>query len=84
MPFASTWIEIKGGGLAAAAYPAKCLSLVLSDVPGNRLDVIASGPTVPDPSTFSDALAVLNKYNLTERVPDTIIPTPTGRESRDG
>jgi hydroxypyruvate reductase len=55
---------IKGGRLAAAAYPAKVVSLMISDVPGDDLSVIASGPTVPDPSTRADALAVIHKYGI--------------------
>lgn len=58
---------IKGGQLARLAWPATLVSLILSDVIGDSLDVIASGPTVPDPSTFSDALKILEKYNL---IPD--------------
>lgn len=54
---------LKGGRLAAAT-PARILALYLSDVPGDDLAVIASGPTVPDPSTFADALGVLYKYGL--------------------
>jgi hydroxypyruvate reductase len=56
---------IKGGRLAAAAHPAPLLALVISDVPGDDLSVIASGPTVPDPSTYADARAVLAKYGIT-------------------
>ncbi|GIW26238.1 glycerate kinase [Meiothermus sp.] len=54
---------LKGGRLAAAT-PARILALYLSDVPGDDLSVIASGPTVPDESTFADALEVLDKYGL--------------------
>src|SRR6185369_5717518 len=50
---------IKGGRLAAAAWPAETLSLLISDVPGDDPSVIGSGPTVADPSTFADARAVL-------------------------
>jgi len=57
---------IKGGRLAAAAAPARLVSLLISDVPGDDPAVIASGPTVPDPTTFGDALAVLTKYGITE------------------
>jgi glycerate 2-kinase len=57
---------IKGGRLAAAAAPAQVVSLLISDVPGDDPAVIASGPTVPDPTTFADALAVLEKYAITE------------------
>lgn len=61
--------RIKGGRLAEAAYPAKVVSLILSDVIGDRLDVIASGPTAPDPTTYGDALDVLARYQLSEDVP---------------
>ncbi|NLV73287.1 MAG: glycerate kinase, partial [Chloroflexi bacterium] len=57
---------LKGGRLAALANGAQVLCLVLSDVVGNPLDMIASGPTVPDPSTYADALAILRRYNLLE------------------
>jgi glycerate 2-kinase len=60
---------IKGGQLARLAAPARVLSLILSDVVGDDLDVIGSGPTAPDPSTFETAYAVLEKYELRERVP---------------
>ena len=56
---------IKGGRLAAAAYPARVVALIISDVPGDDLSVIASGPTVADPSSFADARAVLAKYAIT-------------------
>lgn len=59
---------IKGGQLATAAYPASVLSLILSDVIGNNLDVIGSGVTAPDSSTYADARAVLRKYELLDRV----------------
>jgi glycerate 2-kinase len=55
---------IKGGRLAAAAAPAKVLTLAISDVPGDDPAVIASGPTVPDPTSFADARAVLAKYQI--------------------
>ncbi len=61
---------IKGGGLARAAAPAAVVTLAVSDVVGDDLDVIASGPTVPDPSTYADALDVLDRYDAT--VPDAI------------
>lgn len=57
---------IKGGRLAAAAHPARVVTLVISDVPGDDPAVIASGPTVPDRSTPADALAILQKYRITE------------------
>ncbi len=56
---------VKGGQLARIVHPAKLISVMISDVPGNRTDVIASGPTVPDISTFSDALRIIEKYGLT-------------------
>lgn len=56
---------IKGGRLAAAAYPAETLAILVSDVPGDDPAVIASGPTVADPSSRLDALAVLDRYGLT-------------------
>ena len=62
----------KGGQLARLAAPAKVLSLILSDVVGDNLDVIGSGPTAPDASTFGTALAVLDKYGLRGRVPASV------------
>ena len=61
---------VKGGGLARAASPATVVGLVLSDVVGNDLSVVASGPTAPDESTFGDALAVLERYDV--EVPETV------------
>lgn len=62
--------NIKGGKLAAAAYPARLLTLAISDVPGDHPDEIGSGPTVADRSTLADARAVLAKWNITP--PDEI------------
>ena len=59
---------IKGGRLAAAAHPARIVTLAISDVPGDDPAVIASGPTVPDPTTFAEARAVLAKYAIDEPV----------------
>ncbi|MFL5332373.1 MAG: glycerate kinase [Geminicoccaceae bacterium] len=56
--------RIKGGRLAAAAFPARTVSLVISDVPGDDPAVIASGPTVPDPTTAADARAILARYGI--------------------
>ncbi len=56
---------IKGGRLAAAAHPARIVTLAISDVPGDDPAVIASGPTVPDPSTFADAAALVAHYGIT-------------------
>ncbi len=64
---------VKGGRLAQRIAPAKCLSLILSDVIGDPLTSIASGPTAPDNSTFNDALHTIKQYNLTEKVPPSII-----------
>lgn len=55
---------IKGGRLAKAAYPARVVSLAISDVPGDDISVIASGPTVPDTTTRFDALAILERYRI--------------------
>lgn len=57
---------IKGGQLARACQPAKVVTLLISDVPDDDLDVIASGPTVPDPTTFADAIAIIDKYAIAE------------------
>ncbi|MFO7767957.1 MAG: glycerate kinase [bacterium] len=64
--------RVKGGQLARAARPARVIALVLSDVIGDPLPSIASGPTVPDPSTFADALEVLEEYGALDRVPGPI------------
>jgi len=87
---------IAGGQLARAAAPAWVATLAISDVVGSPPDAIASGPTVPDPSTYADALAVLDRYGVTARVPaaarhvleqgrDGVIPeTPKPGEAADG
>ena len=64
--------KLKGGGLARLAYPATLVALILSDVVGDPLDVIGSGPTVPDKSTFGDCMAILTKYGLMDRAPESI------------
>lgn len=64
--------QLKGGGLARLAYPAPVISLMLSDVVGNPLDVIASGPTVPDTATFQDAYQVVAGRGLLEKIPAPI------------
>jgi hydroxypyruvate reductase len=64
---------LKGGQLARTAAPARVHALLLSDVIGDPLDVIASGPTAPDASTFSDALAVLDRFHLLDRVPLSVV-----------
>ena len=58
----------RGGYLAMHAYPARSISLIFSDVPGNDLSVIASGPTVKDETTKEQALEILKKYNLVEKL----------------
>ena len=65
--------RLKGGRLARAAYPAVLVSLILSDVVGDNLDVIASGPTVPDASSFSECMEIFNKYSIIEKLPDKIV-----------
>lgn len=64
--------QIKGGQLARRAQPASMVTLLLSDVIGDPLDVIASGPTAPDPTTFTEALEILEKYNLAGEVSPAI------------
>lgn len=65
--------RVKGGRLAKVAYPATMISLILSDVVGDDLDSIASGLTVPDHSTFADCLGILDKYQITERLPSVVV-----------
>ena len=64
--------SIKGGQLGAAAHPARLVALILSDVVGDEMDVIASGPTVPDPSTYADALAALHALAV-EDIPPRVL-----------
>jgi hydroxypyruvate reductase len=64
--------SIKGGQLARLAFPATVISLLLSDVIGDSLDVIGSGPTVADASTFADAQAVLRKYGIDRKAPAAV------------
>lgn len=71
--------EVKGGRLAQAFHGRALFSLIVSDVIGDPLDVIASGPTAADPTTFTDALTVLNAYHLTDRTPAAVL-----RRLRDG
>jgi glycerate 2-kinase len=64
--------RVKGGRLAKAAFPAQTVSLILSDVIGDRIDSIASGPTAPDPTTFEDCFEIIKKYDLMKRMPGPI------------
>ena len=64
--------SIKGGQLAKVAYPSALITLILSDVVGDPMDIIASGPTVPDESTFEDAYTIIQKYSLEEKLPSSV------------
>lgn len=64
---------IKGGRFAQAAHPATVITLAISDVPVGRESALASGPTLPDPTTCADALNVIAKYNLRERLPHALL-----------
>lgn len=65
--------KIKGGQLARILFPATTVCLILSDVVGDRLDVIASGPTVGDSSSFADALTIIDKYSLQNQLPSSVL-----------
>ncbi|MBX9581045.1 MAG: DUF4147 domain-containing protein [Gemmataceae bacterium] len=65
--------RVKGGRLAEAFRGRLLLSLIISDVVGDPLDVIASGPTAPDPTTYAEALAVLDRYDLRDQTPSAVI-----------
>ena len=65
--------NIKGGRLANAVYPADMVSLILSDVVGDDLDVIASGPSVPDPSTFEECMEIIKQYKITKNIPKPVV-----------
>jgi len=72
---------VKGGRLAERLQPASVQALILSDVIGDRLDMIASGPTVPDPTTFQDALEILDRYDIRREIPVKILRSlEEGRE----
>lgn len=64
---------LKGGQLAQLVHPAWLVTLAISDVPGDRIDLIASGPTVADPTTFGEALAILEQRGLAARVPPAVL-----------
>jgi glycerate 2-kinase len=74
--------QIKGGNLSRAAFPAEVISLILSDVVGNPLDVIASGPTVPDSSSYTQSWEIVERYNLVDELPAPIIEQL--RRGKDG
>ncbi|MBL8050372.1 MAG: DUF4147 domain-containing protein [Anaerolineales bacterium] len=65
--------ELKGGGVAQFANGAKIISLILSDVVGDSLEAIASGITAPDATTKADAIAILEKYNLKDKIPSSVV-----------
>jgi hydroxypyruvate reductase len=65
--------RVKGGQLARACWPATVVTLILSDVVGDPLDVIASGPTVPDSSTFGECLEIVSRYELAGRLPASVM-----------
>ncbi|MGE5123866.1 MAG: glycerate kinase type-2 family protein, partial [Acidobacteriaceae bacterium] len=64
--------DFKGGGIARILAPARVITLILSDVLGDSIDMIASGPTAADPSTFRDAWEILQKYQISDQVPNHI------------
>lgn len=64
---------LKGGKLAKLAWPSTTIGLLLSDVINDSLDVIGSGPTAPDPTSFADALSVLRQFGLIERIPPSVL-----------
>ncbi len=65
--------RVAGGQLARSAAPAQVAALIVSDVVGSPLDVIASGPTVPDPSTYADAWTIIQRYGLEHELPSAIV-----------
>ncbi len=64
--------QVKGGRLAMRLFPATVLTLIISDVVGDRIDAIASGPTAPDPTTYKDAEQVLKKHDLWSKIPTRV------------
>lgn len=64
---------LKGGRLARLAFPSTILSLILSDIVGDPIDAIASGPTAPDVTTFGDCMAILKKYDVVKKTPDAVL-----------
>lgn len=74
---------VKGGKLARAIYPADCISIIISDVIGDNISTIASGPTAADSSVFNDAMNVLDKYNLNKKIPESVMKYLTSGCSGD-
>ncbi|MBM3125876.1 MAG: DUF4147 domain-containing protein [Chloroflexi bacterium] len=74
---------LKGGGLARAANGARIINVILSDVVGDSMEAIASGPTAPDPSTREEAIAILRKYTLLKKVPPSILENLRETAKRD-
>jgi hydroxypyruvate reductase len=64
--------QVKGGGLARWVFPSPLVSFILSDVVGDDLSTIGSGPTVPDPTTFQDAWQVLERFSLLDKIPTAV------------
>ena len=69
--------RLKGGGVVGMANGAQVISLLLSDVVGDSLEAIASGPTVPDPTTLADSISIIEKYDLTNKIPASIVSALT-------
>lgn len=65
--------RLKGGWLANAAFPATLITLIISDVIGDRLDTIGSGPAVPDSTTFADCISILKKYGIADKIPKRVL-----------
>jgi glycerate 2-kinase len=76
--------RVKGGGVARLANGATVVSLILSDVVGNPLEAIASGPTAPDPTTCAEALSILEEYHLEGKVPPAIFHSLTHETPKPG
>ncbi|KFQ87213.1 Glycerate kinase, partial [Phoenicopterus ruber ruber] len=73
---------LKGGGLARLAYPAQVVSLILSDVIGDPLDIIASGPTAASSHSVQDCLQILTRYNLLHNLPKSVATVLSGSPSK--
>ena len=69
--------DVKGGGLAQILYPATIATLIYSDVPGNDITYIASGPTVKDDTTIEDAMKLVNRFNIPDITPEVFIKQPS-------